>query len=153
MKPSCLLVAIALLASSAKASPLPDMSVDQLLELCSDPASQETMKSDAASELTFRDNVKIEGAQLDVALSCLESEFGTAFTYNGFSLFSPEFDTAAAEKNQASTESAERRAKARAEAFSNELARICYAELERDRFRAMTTNACARIFVRDGLPE
>lgn len=143
----------ALVALTAQASPLPTLSVEKLIELCSDPSSPSTMKSDAASELTFRDNIKLDEDQLSVALSCLQTEFGTAFTYNGFALFSPDFDTAAADANRLERESEEQLLETRADAFSQELARVCFAELEKDRFRAMTTNACAQIFIRDGFPE
>lgn len=144
---------LAWVPSHAQASPLPALPLERLLELCSDPSTPAAMKSDAASELTFRDRIKLEGEHLEIALNCLQSQFGTAFTYNGFSLFSPDFDAAAADANRRERESNERLAEAREAAFSSELTRICYAELESDRFRAMTTNACARIFIRDGLPE
>lgn len=145
------MIAVAL-SAPVIASPLPDMPTEKLIEICSNPDAPDAMKSDAASELTFRDKLKLEGQQVEIALTCLHSVFGVAFTYNGFSVFSPDLDAAAAAKRKEEAAKRAQAAVSREEAYLSALSQACYDELEVDRFRALTTSICAQVFVRDGLP-
>lgn len=148
-----LFISVIFVSSIVQASPMPDASVERLIEICADTASPASSKSDAASELTFRDPIKLDDPQLKIALSCLQTEFGAEFTYNGFSLFSPALDAAAAEENRSLRAANQMLTDTRKEVFFRELSLVCYAELKVDRFRAMTSEACARIFINEGLPQ
>ena len=118
----------------------------ELIAICADKGLAMSDREPAALELTYRRNIKLSDTDRDAAIDCMSDIFKVTFVYNGFDLYSDELDTAAFKENSAKHD-------AKISALNEAINAACVAEYHIDRFRAVTTPVCQKIFLSEGLPE
>ncbi|WP_170406405.1 hypothetical protein [Ruegeria arenilitoris] len=120
--------------------------IDQCLDAIErdDRVAVETM----AEELLGRSGFNLGPESQDRGSSCLQSAYGLDFEFGGRRFYSQELLGAQAHMAERAASVLENQQ----EEFAKAIVEACFLELEIDRFRALTTPACAEVFKTLGLP-